>query len=207
MIEKKKRAIRSDKKIDCKPTISVDLKECVYRLSYVTNTPVKDVAEEICKSGLRSKVVIEHLSDHFRRDLKIGNTYYIGDLNRSSLQRVKYNGVTSRITIRFEQHDFGKIKALAYSLDCTPSKATAILLESSIRNTNFINQFTKSYLKDQLDEQRLKELQKVIRYINKNNPYEEKVSWASLLSFLYDELRMNTNNMTKALNNWIDQMK
>lgn len=207
MIEQKKKVMRSDKKIDCKPTISVDLKECIYRLSYITNTPVKDVAEEICKKGLHSRKVVEYLSEHFRRELRLGNTYYMGDLNRPSLQRVKYSSPTSRITIRFQQHDFWNIKALAFALDCTPSKATAILLEASIRNTDFINQFTKKYIKAQLDEQRLKELQRVIRYLNKNSPYEEKISWASLLSFLYDELRLSTNNMTKTLNKWIDQMK
>jgi len=207
MIKEKERATRSDKKIDCKPTISINLKECIYRLSYITNTPVKNVAEEICKAGIRSRRVIEHLSNHFRRNFRLDSTVYIGDLKRPSLQRIRYRGETDRITIRFMQQDFELITALAYALDVTPSKATAILLESSIKDTNFINRFTRNYISGQLDQSRMKELKKVLSYINQNNPYEEKISWAALLSFLYDELKTSANTMTNALNNWIDKIK
>ncbi|MDA6082696.1 hypothetical protein OSJ97_24410, partial [Escherichia coli] len=61
----KDRKTRSDKKRDVKPTISIDLKNCIYRLSYITNTPVKDVIETICEKGLQSRKVMEYLSEYF----------------------------------------------------------------------------------------------------------------------------------------------
>lgn len=203
----KKRKERSDKKIDVKPTISMPLKESIYRLSYVTNTPVKDVAEAICEAGLTSKKVMNLLSIHFRRDYRIGNTFYLGDLDRPSLQKQRIEGKRERITIRFTKRTNEILKALAYALDCTPSKSTAILLEASVCNSNFINDFTKKYLQGQLDENRMRELKKVIHFINHNNPYAEKVSWATLLSYLYDDLKMGANSLSSTLSDWIDNMK
>ncbi|MEB9310261.1 hypothetical protein P4I99_33175 [Bacillus cereus] len=52
MIEQE-RKVRKDKKVDIKPTISVDLKECIYRLSYITNKPVKDGG--LCSNGTKSR--------------------------------------------------------------------------------------------------------------------------------------------------------
>ncbi|HGE5798668.1 hypothetical protein [Bacillus thuringiensis] len=72
MIEQE-RKVRKDKKVDIKPTISVDLKECIYRLSYITNKPVKDVALHICDYALHSKEIMEILSESFRRNLTIHN--------------------------------------------------------------------------------------------------------------------------------------
>jgi hypothetical protein len=207
MIGEKERTTRSDKKIDCKPTISLKLKECIYRLSYITNTPVKDVGEEICKAGLSSKKVVDYLSNNFRRDFRFGNTFYMGDLDRTSLKKVNGNEPKERITIRFRKEDYETLNLLAFALDVSTSKATAILLEASILNTHFIDRFTKQYLKEKLDDTRMKELKKVLRYINKNNPYDDHVSWGSLLSFLYDEVKTSTTTMTNAINNWIDKMK
>jgi hypothetical protein len=205
--EEKKRKVRSDKKRDVKPTISVNLKECVNRLSYITNTPVKDVAESICEAGLNSKKVIEYLSQYFRRDFRVGNTFYLGDLNRISLQKKKFNVPSSRITIRFTQSTYEKINALSYALDVTPTRATGILLDASIRNTNFINTFAKNYIKGQLDQGRMKELKKVLKFINENNPYEEDISWATLLSYIFDEIKEGTITVKTALVNWIDKYK
>lgn len=185
----------------------MQLKECIYRLAYITNTPVKDVAEEICVVGLRSRNVIEYLSQFFRRDFRLGNTFYMGDLERESLQAKKDKEKTGRVTIRFPQRTHERICALAYALDVTPSRATAILLEASITNTNFSNAFTRHYLQGKLDEGRMRELKKVMRFINQNNPYEEEISWGVLLSYLYEELKLGANHVANSLHVWLDQKK
>lgn len=126
----KERKTRSDKKRDVKPTISVDLKNCVYQLSYITNTPVKDVVEIMCEKGLQSRRVLEYLSKNFRREFQFMNTIYMGDLGRESLQRKYQSGKNERITTRFTQDTFEIIKKLSDALDVTPSKATALLLDT-----------------------------------------------------------------------------
>ncbi|MCU4986655.1 hypothetical protein [Bacillus thuringiensis] len=206
-IEETQRKTRSDKKKDIKPTVSINLKETISRISYITTTPVKDVAEQICSIGLYSKQVMDLLSEYFRRDLVFGNTCYIGDLERTSLQRQKIDGLTDRITIRFTQEIAEKINSLAYALDVTPSKATAILLEVSLKNSAIINKYFKMYLQEQLDSGRLKELKKIIKFINQNNPYEEEFSWTEFLSYIVEEVKSTTKNIPGAINDWIDKYK
>lgn len=80
------------------------------------------------------------------------------------------SGKDVRFTARFTQSTYENLSSLVYALDVTPSKATALLLEASTRNTNIINAFVKTYLHDYLDSMRIKELKQVLKYINKNNP-------------------------------------
>lgn len=203
----KERKVRSDKKRDVKPTISIELKNCIYRLSYITNTPVKDVVEMICEKGLQSRKVIEYLSHYFRREYQFLNTIYMGDSQRESLQRKCQPGKNERITTRFSQETFENIKSLSNALDVTPTKAAALLLDASVRNTNLLNAFVKTYLHGTVDKMRMKELKQVLHYINKNNPYNEDISWFTLLSMIYEEAKDSTENLKEALHNWIDKFK
>lgn len=205
--EEKKRRPRSDKKRDIKPTIPVPLKECIERLSYITNTPVKDVSVAICESGLKSKKVIEFLSEGFRRDYRFNQIFFLGDLSKHSLQKEKIAGLKERITLRFTSSTYEKINALAYALDVTPSKATALLLDASIRNTNYVNDFVKHHLENQLDPGRMKELKEVLKFVNKNNPYNEEVSLAALISHLVDELKTGADHLGSTLQSWMNKLK
>ncbi|WP_251523172.1 hypothetical protein [Robertmurraya korlensis] len=203
----KDRKTRSDKKRDVKPTISTELKNCIYRLSYITDTPVKDVVEVICEKGIQSRKVIEYLSQYFRREYKYLNTLYMGDLGRESLQRKYQSGKNERITTRFNQATFEEIKSLSNALDVTPTKATALLLDASVRNTNILNAFVKSYLHQNVDKGRMKELKEVLHYVNKNNPYNEDISWFTLLSMILEEVKDSTTNVKEAIHSWMDKFK
>src|SRR3954452_15879890 len=162
------RKVRSDKKRDIKPTIPAELKNCIHSLSYITNTPVKDVGETLCEKGLQSRKVMEYLSQYFRRDLRFSNTIFIGNLERESLQNKYQSGKNERITIRFSQTTYENISNLAQALDVTKSKATALLLDASLRNTNLLNAYVKLYLHENIDQARMKELKQILKYINKN---------------------------------------
>ena len=116
-------------------------------------------------------------------------------------------GKNERITIRFTQVSYEHISSLARALDVTPSKATALLLDASIRNTNLLNAFVKSYLHDHLDGNRMKELKEVLKYINKNNPYQEEISWFTLLSMIYEDVKESTSNVKDIVHHWMKKYK
>lgn len=206
-IEEQKRKTRSDKKKDIRPTITIHLKDTICRISYITTTPIKDVSEYICELGLSSKLVMDRLSEHFRRDLVFHNTCYVGNLEKTSLQRQKIIGPTDRVTIRFKKESYEKIDALAYALDVTPSKATAILLEVSLTNSDIINKYFKAYLKENLDPRRMNELKKIIKYIEQNNPYQDEFSWSEFLLYLFDGMKGNTRSISEKVSEWIDKYK
>lgn len=183
------RKVRSDKKRDVKPTVPLMLKECVDRLSYITNRPIKDISEEICIHGLYSRKVTELLSEKFRRNYNFKNTVFVGDLNRESVQKEKIKGIKERITIRFQQDIYEKINSLSYALDVTPTKATALLLDATIRNSEFINQFLEKHIVEELDVNRQRELKAILKFINKNNPYNKEVTLSALVAYYFDEIK------------------
>ncbi|NRG45508.1 hypothetical protein HRF87_12115 [Bacillus sp. CRN 9] len=207
MIEEKKRKTRSDKKKDIKPTINIKLHECINRLSYITNKPVKGVGVHICMAGLESKKVIELLSNNFRRNYKMKSTVYFGDLNKPGLKIKKGESVKRRITLRFVQPSFDQIAELAFALDVTPSSATAILLDAAVRNTDVVNNYLKEYVEETLDNNRMRELKEVLDFINRNNPYDEEFTLSRLVNYLFEDMMDSTRNISKVIGNWIDKYK
>lgn len=201
----RKRKTRSDKKRDVKPTISVQLYELINRISYVTNTPIKDVAEVICKKGLFTTPVLEYLSDYFRRDYWANNNVlYPGNAERTAYKITR--GISKRrISIRFLQQEHDILARLAYSLDLTVSSATALLLEYSIMNTDIVNVYISNHVKKELDSNRMKQLREVMKYINKNSPYEEEISLGALISFIMDEFRGTTSNLQQSIRKFLDE--
>lgn len=201
------RKVRSDKKREVKPTVSVHLKDAIYIISYVTSTPVKDVAEAICAHGMSRRKVLDYLAQHFRRDIRIGSTLYMGDLSRPSLRRHSVAEKTDRLSLRLKAPEYDKLALLAFALDVTPSRACALLLDASIRNGDFINEYFRDFAKSQLDEQRMKELRKVIRWLNVENPYSDGISWGLLLSYIYANMKDTATNFRESINDFIDRWR
>lgn len=196
---RRERKTRSDKKRDVQPTIPVELKDCIYRLSYIASTPVKDVSENICISGMLDSDVMEYLSRNFRRDIKIGNTVYMGDINRESVRKRYIRGRNERISIRFKQNAHENLSALAYAMDCSVARACGLLLDASVRNVVFIGEFTRQYIGKHVDKERMRELKKVLKYINADNPYSETMSLRVFVSYLSGEIRYTTEKLQESV--------
>jgi hypothetical protein len=200
------RKVRSDKKREVQPTIPFTLYECINRISYVTNQPVKDVGEAICKKGLDSKRVIDYLSQYFRRD------YWASEytLLRGVLQRTPYCSkrdklLKKRMSIRFNQPFYDRLSELAFALDMTVSSTTALLLQASVTRTDVVNQYIGSYIKGQVDHSRFKQLKEIVKYINENNPYEEKITLSMIINYLVGEVMESTKDVKRVVNQWIDE--
>lgn len=197
------RKVRSDKKRDVQPTISVELKDCIYRLSYITNTPVKTVAEEICRDGIQNNKVLSYLSQSFRRDVRIDNTLYMGEVERLSVRKRSANGKTERISIRFKSNMYENLSVLAYALDCSVARACGLLLDATVREVDFINEFVKRYLSEHIDENRMSELKKVLKYINANSPYTDEVSWLAFVSYLMSEVKVSAEKVHETVSDFV----
>lgn len=204
-VESKTRKVRSDKKRDVKPTVHLSLYECVSRLSYITNTPIKDVAEYLCLSGLHSVAVIEDLSELFRRDYQFKNTLFIGEMNHTTKRVVRGAGVKKRISIRFQQSAHDKIADLAYSLDMTISSTVSLLLDKSIMHTQILDRYITKHVTASLDPGRKKQLKEVISYIRKDNPHANEITLTRLIGYIIEEFMDNTINAKKAVEKWLDK--
>ncbi|MDF2855736.1 MAG: hypothetical protein K0Q87_1587, partial [Neobacillus sp.] len=112
--EKKSRKQRSDKKHSMRPTISHALNERLNRLSYITDTPMKDVAETVCKMTLITTPIIESLVPYFKREYwSNACVMYPGHFDNQHYP-VKRESGRIRTTIRFMPKDYDQIERLAY---------------------------------------------------------------------------------------------
>ncbi|MGE1166337.1 hypothetical protein ACQJ0Y_24550 [Peribacillus simplex] len=196
-----KRKVRSDKKRDIKPTISHSLNECVHNLSYILNQPVKDIGEKIIMAAINSRDCIEGLSMYFKRDYRHDNTIFRGDFEAEVIQ--KRNVIQKeRIHLRFKAYEHERISALAYSMDCSVSLATTMLLIAGIRNHDVFNQMVDSEVIRLLDPGRVKSLKMIQKYISKLN--DQHISFFSVISYVAHEVVDTTKTMHEKVNGWID---
>ncbi len=194
---------RSDKKRDIKPTVALELRDCIYRLAFITDTPIKDVIEAILLDGSKRQKPMNHLSQYFLRDIRIGRTLYLGDPDRIPLGRRGTTGKTFRLSTRVTQHMYREMESIAYVMGCSVSRATALLIDATIRDVDFVNDFVRQYLERHVDEERMRELKKVLKYINAENPYSERISYAALLSYLVDEVRVGAEKVQDTVSSFV----
>ncbi len=74
------------------------------------------------------------------------------------------------------KEDYTRIYDFAHCLGKTVSSAVAVLLEAALKQPSLLNEFVQLYIDNNLDNARKKQLEEVVTFINRHNPYEEKVS-------------------------------
>ncbi len=195
---------RSDKKTNIKPTILLDAKTAIYRLADITGTPVKDVGEYLCKEALRNKEIIDVLSKYLKRDIAIQNTLYRGNLKNPSIMRRTEAGDCERITIRVTKDVNEILEDLAYCMGCAKARVTAALIENAISDFVIVDEYVKGFLEDGLDKQKMRELKKLMNYVNDNESGND-YTWASMLSVIVDEVKSTTNTLLSGPNEIIEE--
>lgn len=201
MEKKGERVQHSGKKRDVKPTVKLDLKDALYRLSGITYTPVKDVCPSLCMLVINNRRSIEYLSKYFKRDLLFDNTIFRGHVTNPTIEK-RLNGLGERVTMRFTYSEYSKVALLAFALDCTISRATAVLLEISMREVRFVNAYIKEFLRHELSEPQMREFKEILRYVNRHG--ESHHSWASLLAHVVDEVGTPVSRIKEAVSDFID---
>lgn len=198
------RKVRSDKKREVKPVLKMELKDSIYRLSYITYTPVKDVCARLCMYVISDKQMIGHYSQFFQREIRLENTLYFGHPSNKRITK-RDPGETSRVTVRFTQNEYDSIAILSYALDCTPSRTVAILLYAAMRNLKYVNRYVQEYLDGHLSENQMRELRGVLKYVNHTN--DVHMSWKALLGTIMDEVTAPVTRVKDAVSEYLATIK
>lgn len=180
------RKVRSDKKRDVKPLISIEVKDAIHRISHVTHTPVKDVCEFLIVYVAKDRDTINDLSKFFRRPIRIDSTVFLGNIDNPSVSK-REKGNCEKVSIKFKADDYELVSALAYALDCAPTRASAILLTSAVRNVRAVNEYVKEYMHEELSPSQISELRQLLSYVNQYS--DDNHSWMSLLSAIVGDIR------------------
>lgn len=190
------RKVRSDKKKDVKPILPIELKDAVYRLAYITYTPVKDTAEQLCIAVIHDVKSMNTLSQHFKRDVRFNNTIYMGNVKNPTITK-RIDGDKSRLSVRFTQNDYETITAISYALDCSRSCTVANLIKIAMNDIKIVNSFVKNHLHEHLTKSQINELKALLQYINATG--DEHHSWSSLISQIFDEVNVPVNRIKEAI--------
>ena len=91
------------------------------------------------------------------------------------------------------------------SLDQTVSSATALLLHATVKNAEIVNEFIAKNIEKQLEPNKRKELKKIIKFINNNNPYEEEFTLSVLVNLLVDEVMNGAQTVKETISNWMNE--
>lgn len=177
---------RLDKKRDIKPTVPLNIKAAIYHISDITKSAVKDVGEYITALVIRDRKAIEHLRPYFKRNYIFENTMIMGSISNKSLIKRNNEDPGERVTIRFKQQDYAIISDLSHALDCTKSRTVAVCLEIGILNHRFVNAYIKNYLRKELTNEQVRELQGILKYASETG--RPHLSWAHLLSLVDEEV-------------------
>lgn len=198
------RKVRSDKKRDVKPLIKVEVKDAIHRISHVTHTPVKDVCEFLIVYAIKDRQTIDYLSNFFKRSIGISSTFYNGNINAPPITK-RLTGNREKVSIKFKRQDYEIISALAYAMDCTPTRVTAILLTTSVRNVRAVNAYVNGYLRGNLAESQVQELRQVLSYIHRYD--NDNHSWMSLLSAIVGDIRPAMRSIREMVEEFIRNHK
>lgn len=181
---------RSDKKRDVRPTIASDLYDFISDLSYVTNTPIKKVSEHLCIEGMKSKRVVEHISQHLRRPYVHGNTFYQGFLDRKPYKPSDdHNEKRKRLgTVRFNSHDYENLSSLSYALDINISSGVGLILAISAKDIDIINNYILNTVNYTLDENKKRVLKNLYKYVYYKSPFKNSISLLDIASYIYNKI-------------------
>lgn len=181
------RVVPTDKYREVKPAVSLKIKETLLRISSITHTSIHEVAIEICESGVVSKKVIDEMSPHFQHSIWLDQTLYRGSQSCPSVKNITITGTKERIPMQFSEISFENIRKLSYALDVTPSTAAEALLDISLKNGEFINDYVRHFFNKHANKKRIHELKHTFKFTNASSPYEEELSKQVLLSYIFDE--------------------
>ncbi|MEK4025759.1 hypothetical protein [Sporosarcina sp. FSL W7-1283] len=196
------RKVRTDKKKSINPTVSCELRDCVYQLAFIVDEPIKNVIETLLINGSQRKNPMDRLSVYFIRDVRIGNTLYMGDSERVNFNRA-HIGSTIRISTRVSQEFYRDLEGIAYAMGCSVSKACALLLDTTLKDAEFLNDFVGEYIKNNITPDRLEALKWIMKDLNASNPHGEKVSWTALLSYLVDEVKVGAEKLQDTVTEFV----
>lgn len=127
--------------------------------------------------------ILKGLSRYFKRSVQLNNTVYRGSFDNEDVYELMGES-NERISFKVKKPMHTFLYDLAYVMNCSVSKASAVLIYESLTDGRFIEHYLQDYL-EALDPNRKKELKQLIKYIKLE--IGEGYSLADLLSYLVEE--------------------
>ena len=189
-------------KHDVKPFIEVEMKDLIYKLSFITGYSVNSICEDLCTHAIKMGVGKE-LSVHFRREIKLDGVVFPSLKNPKKFERNTNN--IERISLKLSSFIYEYANSLSFAIGSSISKVVAYFLERSMMDYDFLDHYTTNFLSEKMDDNRKDIMKKIISDVNKDylpeDPKEHSIT--SLLIYIIDEYKQPSQSVEESLKNFI----
>lgn len=164
-----------------KPYISTKQKETILKLNFLTGLPIKDICNDLMEHAVKSNYAI-FLTKHFKRAVMIDKLQFPAKSDPVPFPEVK--GETTRITLNVNNRIHEYANSLYYATDVSVPKILASMINYSINDNKFFNDYVSKYLTEKIGEERKKLLKSVMDDVNRVTECDENIS--SLLFYIVE---------------------
>lgn len=172
---KGERKIRSDKKIPIGPFVSLSVYDSFEALKFITGQSIKQLGEDFLQEGIQSIKVLERIAPHFKNQFKLDDdNIYFGVAERGYREKGKMQKL--RLQMRLSREFDDRLTYLAYCLATTKATAAGLLLRTSFMTGDILKKVVTNYVGYDLDRERVRELKRVIKFIQTYNPQAEETN-------------------------------
>lgn len=173
-------------KREVKPFIDIDVKDTVYKLSFVTGYSVMSICEDLCNHSFR-KGIGHELSPYFKRGLSIDGAVFQGNKKAQKFESKSTN--IERVSMKINNNAYEYAYNLSYAVGCSVAKIVAYAIEKSMNDFAFLERYIKQFLSKKIDKERKDIMLKVVKAVNKDYVGDEELSIAALLLYIADEYK------------------
>lgn len=173
------------KKREVKPFVDVKKKDVIVKLSFLTGLSIKAISEDLCNHAIDSDFAIR-LAPHFKRSIKIKKLQFAAQENPLPISKPQVEEI-ERISLMLSEPIYEYAYSLSYATGISVPKVVAAMIEFSMNDIKFFNDYVSKYLSQKIDPERKKVLQSIMEDINNN--FENDYSIAALLFYIADEIK------------------
>lgn len=196
------RRVRCDKKRSIAPYIDRDTHEVINRLSYICDLPNKSVGEMLGREGIQSKLLLEAIRIHFRRNYKKdSNHIFLGDEMNEPYRTKGLGEDRHRLYMKYYNFEYDRFADLAFALDCSVSMATGLVIHTAIRRKDiFYTAMGRGIIRD-LDFKRAQQLRDLCRSLDQESP-DTYITMPLVLAHILQKGLLETQKIKDTMDEW-----
>lgn len=185
------------RKRDVKPFISIETKNIIDKIAFLTGLSIKRICMDLCMHAV-TNYAEEELVPYFKREIILNGKVYAAINKPQKFERK--SGEIERVTMTFDESTHEYLHTLAYAIGTSIAKVVAYCIERSMSDTSFKTDYVAQSLLSRMCQNRVQLLKEILADINHDH-LEDKHSMASLLMYIVDEIKEANQNFDMTVEN------
>lgn len=188
------------KRYEVKPFIEKEKKDIVVKLSFLTGYSIKAIGEDLCKHAINTDFAF-YLAPYFKRSIRIKNIQMTA--SETPKKFPKNNKIVERVSLMVSEEVYEYAYSLSYAVGISLSKVIALMIEYSMNDADFFDDYVLNYLNEKIDPERKELLNSIIQDINRRIDREQPI--ATLLFHIADEYKEADESIEKAVGEFVSR--